>query len=404
MKPQIIQCDIDGTVCDTRELIPQKLAGNITTDELEYDTAVNPKPIRPVVAWLRSRADEGAEIHYVTGRHGAGSAEATLDAIDAPPGQIHANTDREEPGRFKYRRALSLRPDVILEDDPAICTLMEVADGVDATVVRVPGWFPEESPDAVTRVLPHTPPAPNPTGDGAVALYSGGVDSYCMAVLEQPDVLLHVNLGGEYGAAESQALRTPPGMEDRLVTLDLPLLGDMFEMPDREFILPARNAILTLLGAQYGNRVMMASIAASRGSDKDEQFADLMTRMLRYVWQPQVLWNPEGRDTRLELPVEHLTKAELVAATIRAGIPGEVIRDNTFSCYTPTPDGKPCGKCGPCGRKWGAFAANDVDPGFDGRAAYEKYMREVEEHAPNIPPGRTYRHVQDVKTAWASRW
>lgn len=245
---------------------------------------------------------------------------------------------------------------------------------------------------------------PAPTASRSVALYSGGVDSYCMAVLEQPDVLLHVNLGGKYGAAEAGALRTPPGMEDRLVTLDLPLLGDMFEMPDRSFILPARNALLALIGAQYGDRVLMGSIAASRGSDKDDGFADRMTDLMRYIWQPQVLWNPEGRDTRLELPVGHLTKAQLVAATIRAGIPGEVIRDNTFSCYTPRPDGTACGECGPCGRKWAAFAANDVDPGFDGRAAYATYMREIEDHAPNIPPGRTAQHVRDVTAAWSSRW
>lgn len=247
-------------------------------------------------------------------------------------------------------------------------------------------------------------PTPAPTASRSVALYSGGVDSYCMAVLEQPDVLLHVHLGGAYGSAETDRLRVPQGMEDRLVRVSLPTLGDLYEMPDASFIFPARNALLALIGAQYGDRVLMGSIAASRGSDKDDGFADRMTELMRYIWQPQVLWNPEGRDTRLELPVGHLTKAQLVAATVATGVRPETIRDSTFSCYTPRPDGTACGECGPCGRKWAAFAANDYDPGFDGRAAYATYMREIEDHAPDVPPGRTAQHVRDVTAAWSSRW
>lgn len=247
---------------------------------------------------------------------------------------------------------------------------------------------------------------PNPTGVASVALYSGGVDSYCMAVLTNPDVLLNVNLGGVYGAEETAHIKTPPGMEDRLECIDLPEIGSRFEMPDSAFILPARNAILALLGAQYGNTIMMGSVAAGgRGSDKDEGFEHRMTDLLQYIWQAQVWWNPDGRDTRLTRPVAHLTKRQVVAEAIKTGlVTGEQIRDDTFSCYTPTTNGEPCHQCEPCGRKWAALAANNIDPGYDGRPALSRYFNEIEQYWPEVPPGRTPDNTRDLIDARDSKW
>lgn len=225
-----------------------------------------------------------------------------------------------------------------------------------------------------------------------------------MAVLTNPKVLLNVNLGGRYGAVEADRLQTPPGMHNRLVRVDLPTLGDLYELPKKSYILPARNALLTLIAAQYGNRILMGSIAASQGSDKDQEFADRMTNLMEWVWQPQEMWNPHGRSTRLELPVQHYTKARLVAATMRHGISGETIRDSTFSCYTPTAGGTECGKCAPCARKWGALAANDIDPGFDGREAFRRYVDEIDAAGGNTPKHRTPEYVEDTLRAWESNW
>ena len=104
---------------------------------------------------------------------------------------------------------------------------------------------------------------PDAHSDRTVLLYSGGIDSYCTAALTNPDVLLHVNLGGAYGEEETQALTTPKGMQHKLTSINMPDLAQ-FELPDHGYILPARNAFLALLGAQYGSTIYMASIAASR--------------------------------------------------------------------------------------------------------------------------------------------
>ena len=241
---------------------------------------------------------------------------------------------------------------------------------------------------------------PDAHSDRTVLLYSGGIDSYCTAALTNPDVLLHVNLGGAYGEEETQALTTPKGMQHKLVTIDMPHLAQ-FELPNHGYILPARNAFLALLGAQYGSTIYMASIAASRGSDKDQEFATRMTNLMTWVWQKQTIWNPTARPTTLELPVQHLTKRQLVATTIaQTNTTGEEIRDHTFSCYTPT-NGKECGTCGPCGRKWAALAANNIQPTINARYAYAPYWDEIHQHN-GTPPERTPQHVQDVKDAWNS--
>lgn len=241
---------------------------------------------------------------------------------------------------------------------------------------------------------------PNAHSNRTVLLYSGGVDSYCAAALTNPDVLLHVNLGGAYGDAETDALTTPTGMQHKLVTINMPHLSQ-FELPNHGYILPARNAFLTLLAAQYGSTIYMGAIAANRGSDKDQEFANRMTSLMTWVWQQQDIWNPTARPTTLELPVQHLTKRQLVATTIgNTNTTGEEIRDHTFSCYTPT-NGKECGNCIPCGKKWAALAANNIPPTTNARNAYAPYWDEIQQHN-GTPPGRTPQHVQDVKDAWNS--
>ena len=403
-----IQCDVDGTVCDTRTLTPKLATGELTPQEMWQETATTPQPIRPVLDWLHAHRKAGTRIVYVSGRTSVASTRNTLKAVGAPDGEIRCCTGGMEPSDFKLLQARDLRPDVVLDDDPTVCTLMYRAMVPAPKIILVPGWRFEERDTPITPQLPPAPqqsgPLPNPTGQATVALYSGGVDSYCMAALTDPDVLLNVNLGGRYGHAETTHLTTPPGMEDRLVRLNLPL-GDLFEMADHSFILPARNAILALLGAQYGHRVMMGATASQHGSDKDEGFEEQASNLLRYIWKPQPRWNPDGRDTYVDRPVAHLTKRQLVEAAVATGrVTGEQIRDDTFSCYTPTDDGAECGHCMPCGRKWAALAANNIPPTVDGRPGFQQDAQEVLMYQPDTPPHRTAQYVTDTLDAIESRW
>ncbi len=226
-----------------------------------------------------------------------------------------------------------------------------------------------------------------------VALYSGGVDSYCMSCICDPDVLLNVMMGGRYGALERARLRTPPGMEGRLVAIDMPALGT-WELPG-SMVIPGRNAMLALAGANYGDVILMASVDSSTGNDKDPEFCNRMNNLFDHIFAPQ-RWLAYGRAVRLDVPVYHLTKTELVGAAIASGHPAQEIADNTFSCYQPVGDG-PCGVCAPCGRKWAALSVYGADVGFDGREAIRPYLEEL---AQGNPAGRSERFQRDIIDAW----
>lgn len=250
---------------------------------------------------------------------------------------------------------------------------------------------------------PATIPAIHPEGR-TVALYSGGVDSYCMAYLCKPDELLYVHMAGAYGAAEWAKLTIPPGVLAPVRSLRFRDLST-FERHDR--VIPGRNIILCTLAANYGDRILMGSVDSSTGKDKDAAFAAHMTELLQYTHQPQ-RWLPQGRDVSVHLPVYHLTKTQLVGMTIAAGHDGDELAAATFSCYNPQDDDhglhgpskwRACGVCPPCGRKWMAFTVYGIDVGFDGREAIRTYYEEWRDlRSRNV--GRSEQFISDMLHAW----
>jgi 7-cyano-7-deazaguanine synthase in queuosine biosynthesis len=227
----------------------------------------------------------------------------------------------------------------------------------------------------------------------SVALYSGGVDSYGMAVLCGSDVLLYCKIAGRYGDAEFRRLQTPPGWENRLQVADLRQLG-AYELPDSK-VIPGRNAILALVAANYGDVIQMGSVDSSTGNDKDRRFTMRFNLLCDYMFAPQ-RWLPEGRHVRLTLPIYHMTKASLVGECLRRGVDGQEMAERTFSCYEPVGD-RPCGKCPPCGRKWAAFTVWGIDVGFDGREAIRHYIDEI---TPKRPAHRSVQFCVDMLDAW----
>lgn len=208
-----------------------------------------------------------------------------------------------------------------------------------------------------------------------VLLYSGGLDSYALAHIGQPDVLLHVRMGTSYGRVESGLLAAPAGLENRVTEADLTLA--LWERADT--IIPARNAHLVLLAANYGETVWLAATAGDRVHDKDLKFADRMNELLAHLYAPQ-WWLPDGRDVRMELPAKAWSKEELVARYLAAGGDGAALARDTTSCYDATFHTRHCAGCKPCARKWMALVVNDVDPGYDAapyvRATYLPAIRD----------------------------
>lgn len=199
----------------------------------------------------------------------------------------------------------------------------------------------------------------------SVLLYSGGLDSFILAALFKPDVLLHLNLGGRYGQVETVRLGTPSGAPNvTMVHLDL----GQWEDPASLFV-PGRNPILCLVASNYGDRIWLGATAGDVAHDKDDEFAVRMTSLLSHVYQPH-WWVPEGRDVRVELPIKHFTKRELVARYVASGLPVDELLRGTFSCYEPSIiGGEECGACKPCIRKWAALVVNGITPVIDAESA-----------------------------------
>jgi len=67
----------------------------------------------------------------------------------------------------------------------------------------------------------------------------------------------------------------------------------------------------------------------------------------------------EGDPFRIQAPLQHMTKADIVREGTRLGLDLEL----SWSCYDPTPDGRHCGECDSCRlRSRGFDEAGIADP------------------------------------------
>ncbi|MNN90111.1 7-cyano-7-deazaguanine synthase [compost metagenome] len=67
----------------------------------------------------------------------------------------------------------------------------------------------------------------------------------------------------------------------------------------------------------------------------------------------------EGMGFRIQAPLQHLSKAQIVQAGTRLGVNYGL----TVSCYQADDDGRACGKCSSCRQRAEGFAAAGIsDP------------------------------------------
>jgi 7-cyano-7-deazaguanine synthase in queuosine biosynthesis len=172
------------------------------------------------------------------------------------------------------------------------------------------------------------------------------MDSEALRLLWDPDVLLYVDMGTQYAGAEQSRL------SDEVVVDYVPLN----KWSDSAGIIPLRNLMLCCIAAQYGEDVALGATAGDRVLDKSSEFARLASELLSYLWQPQH-WT-DGKSVTIHLPLKALTKVQIVQAVAQAGKDVAALARRSFSCYTPNADGRECGACKPCWRKWVAFEAS----------------------------------------------
>lgn len=212
-----------------------------------------------------------------------------------------------------------------------------------------------------------------------VVLYSGGLDSFCLAHAVKPDVLVFFNIGLPENDVEMWNIQRMEGMG----ILPAPVVYDFrfdlaaYKLPNE--VLPFRNLFFIAAGFTYGSKVYLGKTASSRNLDKDPIFAAKALDVLKYVCQKPEK-NPPGllmEEMEILLPFDKKTKSMFLREYLENGGSLQNVL-LTRSCYRP--DGQECGECQSCIRKSIALINNGVDiAGMFEHSPIPFYQRQYED-------------------------
>ncbi len=226
----------------------------------------------------------------------------------------------------------------------------------------------------------------------AVVLLSGGLDSTTAAALARRDGFELYGLTVRYGqvhAVELEAARavaTALGFAKHIeLDVDLRSFGGSSlvgegEIPQRQLAtsnsqlttsggteipstyVPARNTVLLSLAMAWAEVLAAERIVIGVNALDYSGYPDCRPEFIaafEYLATLATKAGLEGHAPRIWAPLQHLTKA----AIIRAGMELGVDYGLTHSCYAPSADGRPCGRCDSCQLRARGFAeAGIADP------------------------------------------
>lgn len=217
----------------------------------------------------------------------------------------------------------------------------------------------------------------------AVLLLSGGLDSYTAgALMRERGFELHALsvLYGQRHAREIHAARAVAAdlgvarhieLEVDLrrfggssLTSDMPVPVDRAIVPDEipSTYVPARNTVMLSLALAWaetlGSSDLVIGVNAldySGYPDCRPEFVAAFEALARLATKAGV----EGRPLTVHAPLQHWSKAQIIREGQRLGLNYGL----THSCYSPPPDGRPCGRCDSCLLRAAGFAeAGLADP------------------------------------------
>ena len=218
----------------------------------------------------------------------------------------------------------------------------------------------------------------------AVLLLSGGLDSYTAGALAWADGAELYALTIRYGQVHAREVEAARGVARALgvtrhLELDVPLskiggsalVGDG-EIPKDRVIdhaheipstyVPARNTVFLSLAMAWAEVVGAEAIVIGVNALDYSGYPDCRPEYLRAFERVAALATRagvEGRPLRIVAPLLELSKADI----IRRGLALGVDYGLTWSCYDPSAEGTPCGRCDSCVLRARGFAeAGAADP------------------------------------------
>lgn len=192
-----------------------------------------------------------------------------------------------------------------------------------------------------------------------VVLYSGGLDSFCLAHAVKPDLLLHFDIGLPEQQIEIESIKRfrDEGLLPAPIVFDTRFHLAPYKLENE--VMPFRNLFFIAAAFTYGDKVYLGKTASSRNLDKDTTFASKLLDVLQYV-SARPSGNPPGllaENMEIILPFDKKPKSTFLREYLESGGNLDHVL-MTRSCYKPY--GRECGVCQSCVRKSIALVNNGV--------------------------------------------
>ena len=200
----------------------------------------------------------------------------------------------------------------------------------------------------------------------AVVLLSGGLDSMVCAASAREAGYEVAALTIDYGQRHAIEIGRARDLVERLgiarhivLPLDLTAFGGSALTADVAVpkagveagipvtYVPARNALFLTLALGWAEVLGARAISIGVNALDYSGYPDCRPEFIR-AWEAMAATatriGVEGRSPTVLTPLQHLTKAQIVAEARRLGLDP----DWSWSCYDPTSAGQPCGLCDSC--------------------------------------------------------
>jgi len=218
----------------------------------------------------------------------------------------------------------------------------------------------------------------------AILLLSGGLDSFTAGAIAQAEGYALYALTVRYGQTHVQEIEAARraaralGVVDH-VELDLDLRGiarsaltgngavpldrDVSAAHDiPSTYVPARNTIFLSLALAWAETVGASDLVIGVNALDYSGYPDCRPEYImafEHLGRLATAAGVGGAPLRIHAPLQHLSKADI----IRRGVALSLDYGITHSCYAPTADGAPCGRCDSCQLRARGFAEAGVpDP------------------------------------------
>jgi 7-cyano-7-deazaguanine synthase len=214
----------------------------------------------------------------------------------------------------------------------------------------------------------------------AIILFSGGLDSStCLAIAQQQGYECYA-LSFSYGQKHSSELEAAKRIVakslvklHKIIDLDLASFGgsaltdDSIEVPENSSdggipvtYVPARNTVFLSIALAWAEVLEAKAIFAGVNAVDYSGYPDCRPEYIKAFQTMADLATKagiEGKGVKIETPLLHLTKVEIIQRGIELGVD----YSTTVSCYQADQEGKACGACDSCLIRKAAFDAAKVD-------------------------------------------